>query len=363
MTAWRVRGVRLPTGEPVDVGVDRGGRWTAESDPSSVELPGRFVLPGLVDAHCHLSVAAGADGLPVALSGEAARANLAAARDAGVTVIRDTGSPGSVALELVHDSDRGVLMACGRFLAPAGQYFSTLHVPVAAEDLVDAALAEVARGARWVKLVADFPVMGADGFPVMGADGTRAAAQPTYPLADVRRLAEAVHAAGARVAAHTTTRRASELIGAGIDSVEHGNELTESDLAALAATHGAWTPTLCAGVGLDPGGDHDRRRRHARLRERLQYLLPRAVNSGVTVLAGTDVVGSMPREVALLVEFGLSPQQALAAASTSARRFFGISDFQPGELADVVVYRDDPRDHPEVLASPAAVVARGRRLR
>lgn len=225
----------------------------------------------------------------------------------------------------------------------------------AAEDLVDAALAEIAGGARWVKLVADFPVF-AD-------DGTWTSPRPTYPLADVRRLVAAVHAAGARVAAHTTTHRVRELIDAGIDSIEHGNELTEADLTALAARGGAWTPTLCAGVGGDPGNDPGRRQRHAELRERLRYLLPRAVSSGVTVLAGTDVVGSMPREVALLVEFGLPPQQALAAASTSARRFLGIPDFQPTQLADVVAYHDDPRRYPEILARPATVVVRGRRLR
>ncbi len=213
-------------------------------------------------------------------------------------------------------------MACGRFLAPAGGYFPALHEPVAAEDLVDAALAEVAAGARWIK-------------PRGRRTGGRA----------------------------HDDRWARELINAGIDSIEHGNQLTEADLAALADRVGAWTPTLRAGVGADPGDDPDRRRRHGELRERLRYLLPRAASSGVTVLAGTDVVGSLPQEVALLVEFGLPPRQALAAASTAARRFLGISDFRTGRLADVVAYHDDRREHAEVLANPAAIVVQGRRLR
>jgi imidazolonepropionase-like amidohydrolase len=345
----------LPEGEPIDVGIDGSGRWTSTPDPMAVDLPGRFVLPGLVDAHCHLSVTTGSDGLPQPLDLPAARRNLAAARAAGVTVIRDTGSPGSVTLALLDDPDDGSLLACGRFLAPSGQYFPALHDPVAAEDLVDAALTEVARGAHWVKLVGDFPVMPADGAP--------SSAQPTYAEADVRRLVTAVHAAGARVAAHTTTRRVTELIAAGVDSIEHGTYLTEADLVDLAARGGAWTPTLCAGVGRDAGDDPDRRRRLAEVRERLRELLPRAARLGVTVMAGTDVVGSIPREVALLVELGLPPEQALAAASTQARRYLGVADFEPGQRADLVSYADDPRDDPAALARPVAVIAQGRRLR
>jgi imidazolonepropionase-like amidohydrolase len=269
-------------------------------------------------------------------------------------VIRDTGSPGSVTLELLDGADYG-LFACGRFLAPPGRYFPALHEPVEAADLVDAALAEVARGARWVKLVADFPVL--------TPQGPHLPVEPTYPIADVRRLVEAVHAAGARVAAHTTTPRVTELIAAGIDSVEHGTGLSEPDLADLAARGGAWTPTLCASTGENPNDDPDRRRRREEGRERLRTLLPRAAALGVTVLAGTDVAGTVAREVALLVAYGLAPGPALAAASTAARRYLGLSDFQPGQLADVVGYDRDPREDPEVLTSPVAVVAAGRRIR
>jgi imidazolonepropionase-like amidohydrolase len=347
-----VGGVRLPDGEPISIGIDAAGRWTSTPDGAAEVLPGRYLLAGLVDAHCHLSVASGADGWPVALDADGARRNLAAARACGVTAIRDTGSPGSVTLGLLGDENG--LLACGRFLAPSGQYFPALHTPVPAEDLVDAALAEVARGARWVKLVGDFPVLSPDGPP--------GPAQPTYAMADVRLLVEAVHAAGARVAAHTTTRRVTELIAAGVDSIEHGTELTEDDVAELAARGGAWTPTLCASVGPRVGADAERERRVAAIRERLGHLLPRAAALGVTVMAGTDVVGSVHREVALLIELGLPPAGALAAASTSARAFLGLADFQPHQPADVVAYDQDPREDPEVLARPAAVVARGRRL-
>jgi hypothetical protein len=93
-------------------------------------------------------------------------------------------------------------------------------------------------------------------------------------------------------------------------------------------------------------------------RARIAELLPLAVRLGVPVLAGTDVTGSIPREVALLAQMGLEPQDALAAASTWPRRFLGAA-----KTADVVTYDRDPRQDPDQLARPAAVVAGGIRLR
>jgi len=91
----------------------------------------------------------------------------------------------------------------------------------------------------------------------------------------------------------------------------------------------------------------------------LAGLLPAAVRFGVPVLAGTDVTGSIPREVALLSRLGLPPEQALAAASVWPRRFLGADS----TVADIVTYHRDPRQDPDQLAQPASVVARGTRLR
>ena len=72
-------------------------------------------------------------------------------------------------------------------------------------------------------------------------------------------------------------------------------------------------------------------------RARIAELLPLAIRLGVAVLAGTDVTGSIPREVALLAQMGLEPQDALAAASTWPRRFLGAAN-----TADIVTYHHDP---------------------
>jgi imidazolonepropionase-like amidohydrolase len=80
---------------------------------------------------------------------------------------------------------------------------------------------------------------------------------------------------------------------------------------------------------------------------------------GVPVMAGTDVVGSLPREVALLAEMGLEPSEALAAASEWPRRFIVGDEVR----ADIVTYEHDPRKDPTQLAHLVAVVVGGHRLR
>jgi imidazolonepropionase-like amidohydrolase len=318
MTAWRIQATLLPDGDVAEAGITEGGQWTSRPAPGAETLPGRFVLPGLVDAHCHLGVGQ-AEGGPIALDPAAVRANLKHAHSAGITAIRDTGSPGSVTLQILAAGEGAGLQACGRFLAPEGRYFPSLHMPVPPEDLITAALAEVRAGAAWIKLIADFPFL--------SPDQPSPDPLPTYPVADIQRLAEAVHAAGARVAAHSTTRYVTELIAAGIDSVEHGTALDEAGIKSLS------------------------------------YLLPRAADSGLTIMTGTDIVGSIPREVALLAELGLPPQQALAAASTAARQFLGFTGLDEGEPADLVTYSSDPRDDPAVLGHPDAIFLRGTRIK
>ncbi|QKW32985.1 amidohydrolase family protein [Actinomadura sp. NAK00032] len=357
--------VGLPDGRLIEGGIDQNGCWT-DAPPTGAEwLPGRYALAGLVDAHCHLSIAAD-DAAPTGsrpLSLSRTRRNLQAAQQAGITLVRDMGSPmvnsGAVTLQLSNARDGAGLLAAGRFLAPPGGYLAGLFEPVTAEDLVQAARVQVAAGTQWVKLIGDFPDID---HGVTRPDQ----ATPNYPIEAVRRLVRAVHAEGARVAAHTTTTWASDLVAAGVDSIEHGDALTGDDLEALAARGGAWTPTLCASLAPAPADDPGRRRRLAQRRERLTHLLAEAARHQVTVLAGTDVVGNLPNEVRLLTELGLTPQDALAAASSKARRYLlpndTNGDFNTGEPANLVTYHHDPRNDPDILGHPAATFAAGRRI-
>ena len=160
-----MRASLLPDGDRVDAGITERGQWTLRPAAGAEELPGRFILPGLVDAHCHLSVGQSESGAPVALEPEAAAANLRNAHGAGITAIRDTGSPGSLTLRVLAAGAGPGLQACGRFLAPEGRYYPSLHTPVPPEQLVSAALAEIRDGAAWIKVIADFPFLGQESSP------------------------------------------------------------------------------------------------------------------------------------------------------------------------------------------------------
>jgi hypothetical protein len=251
-----------------------------------------------------------------------------------VCLVRDAGSPGGLVLQLDLIPGMPRLQAAGRFLAPAGRYFPALLPEEAPQQrLTELALGELARGGRWVKVIADFPSV-VDGMP----SGT---ARPTYTSEAIEAMVTAVHAAGGRVAAHVTTDSVS-LVRAGVDSIEHGMAIEESALRLMAQTGAAWTPTLCAVLGVPGTAPEAVRRRAADYQQRLHELLPLADRLGVPVLAGTDTAGTIAREVALLAEHGLNPAAALAAATTTGYRFPGEPFDRPGQPTTLVTYHNDP---------------------
>lgn len=354
--SWAVRAVELPDGDrPVDLWVDAAGCLAREPVHGAERLPGRYVMPGLVDAHAHPAVGSEA-GMPVALGGAEALDVLAAWAACGVGLVRDTGSPGGSVLDLDLVPGMPRMQAAGRFLAPAGRYYPALLPEGAPQQrLTELAVGELARGGRWVKVIADFPAV-ADGIP-SGPPG------PTYSGAAIEAMITAVHAAGGRVAAHVTTDFVVDLVRAGADSIEHGTAIDESALRLMARTGAAWTPTLCAVLGLPGTATEAARRRAAEYRRRLHELLPLAHRLGVPILAGTDTAGTIAREIALLAEHGLEPSAALQAATTTGYRFLGEPFDQAGQPATLVTYEDDPREDLAVLSSPRAVIIDGVRVR
>lgn len=337
MPRWVFRGTVLPGGGTGELVSGSGGTEL---------LPGRFALPGLVDAHCHLTMRMG-DPWPELGGADLAAERLDALARLGVGVVRDVGGERSVTLRIGERDGWPVIRAAGRFFAPTGRYFPRAHEPVADADLIAAVLREIDDGASWIKLVADFPLF-RDGAPVPRSTA------PTYGEDTVAAMIEAAHRQGARVAAHCTTALASQLVAAGVDSIEHGDSLSLADLDALGRRGGAWTPTIGASIGYDPGTrDDDQQARSAHLRD----LLPYALRAGVRILTGSDVVGSVPQEIAALTEHGLTPTQALTAGTEDSQTYLDVP------ARNIVTYEQDPRISPEILATPTAVILRNHRVR
>jgi hypothetical protein len=294
--------------------------------------------------------------MPVALDESDALNVLATWAASGVCLVRDTGSPGGSVLQLDLVPGMPRLQAAGRFLAPAGRYFpAMLPEAVPPQRLTELALGELARGGRWVKVITDFPPV-VDGMP-------SGPPELTYSGEAITAMVAAVHAAGGRVAAHVTADVVSELVRAGVDSIEHGTAIDEAALRLMAQTGAAWTPTLCAVLGLPDTASEAARRRVAEHRRRLPELLPLAQRLGVPVLAGTDTAGTIAREVALLAEHGLEPAAALKAATSTGYRFLGEPFDQIGQPTTLVTYQNDPREDLAVLSSPSAVIIDGVRVR
>jgi imidazolonepropionase-like amidohydrolase len=358
--AWHVRGVVLPDDEARDIWLV-GDRVTLEPVPEAVTLTDRgYVLPGLVDAHCHVGIRPG--GAPIESVAEA-RELAAINRDGGVLAIRDAGSPYPYP-ELDDALDLPRLARAGRHVAPVRRYLRDIGVEVDAPDLPATVKEQAAAGNGWVKLVGDWIDRGTGDLA---------------PAWDVAAMADAVgvaHAAGARVAAHLFGEESvAALVRAGVDSVEHGTGLSEEDIAEMAARGTALVPTMLnvarfediavAAESKFPGyADHMRR-----LRDGFPAVVASAYDAGVPIYVGTDAGGGIGHGEAaaemlrLHEKAGLSTMDVLRAGSWGAREWLGFPGLVEGGLADLVVYDKDPRVDLRALLVPRLLVLRGQPLR
>jgi len=355
-TGLHLAGVVLPEGEHRDVWV-REGRFTFEPVPGAETVSrGGWLLPGLVDAHCHVGIAPGGAHVED-LAG--LREQALAERTAGVLALRDCGSPVDTRA-LDDEPDLPRIVRAGRHIAAPRRYIPGLAVEVEPGELVAQVRAQAHRGDGWVKLVGDW---------IDRAQGDLA---PEWPAEAVAAAIEAAHEEGARVTAHTFgTDALPGLIGAGIDCIEHGTGLTEDLIGEMAARGTAVVPTLvnvenfpgfaAAGEKKFPAYASTMRRLYAQS----GAVVRAAFEAGVPVFAGTDAGGSIPHglvadEVRALHAAGLPAEDALAAASWRARSWLGLPCIEEGAPADVVVYDADPRVDLDSLQRPQRMILRGR---
>jgi imidazolonepropionase-like amidohydrolase len=351
-----LRGVVLPHGEQRDIWVDGTGAVTydtvAGADTLAVAV---FVVPGLVDAHCHVGLDAHG-GVDRAETERQATTD----RDAGALLLRDNGVP--VDTRWIDERvDLPRIVRAGRHIARTRRYIRNYGVEIEPDELVAEVARQAARGDGWVKLVGDW------------IDRDLGDLAPCWP-ADV--AAEAVtraHELGVRVTAHCFGEQAvAELVASGIDCVEHGTGISDDVIAEMARRGTALVPTRLqlgnfpsyadqAGEKFPTYAAH-MRALHARCDERMRA----AYDAGLPIFAGTDAGGVLPhgligREVlALHEQVGLPASVALGAASWSARDWLRRPVLEEGDPADLVVYDSDPREDMRALLHPRAVVLRGR---
>jgi imidazolonepropionase-like amidohydrolase len=356
--AFRIEGVVLPEGVRREVFVE-GRRFVPPVDGAETLIEDAVLLPGLVDVHAHLSLASPAP--DTAPPRERALASGRLHLDAGVCLVREPGSPDDGAAGLSPDDGAPRVLTAGRFLAPPGRYVPGLAREVDDDALPDAAVEELrAGGGTWAKVIGDFPL----GQPRI----TR-----TYSAEALAEAARRVHAAGGRIAIHCALPEVvQDAIAAGVDSLEHGSFLRPDQIPDVVRAGVVWVPTLTIDAGIRGmvramGFEEPVVREVDAALDRQPAVLMAAAEAGVTVLAGTDAGmgphGQVAGEVALLCAAGLPAAAALGAASWTARAWLGLPGIEVGAPADLVAYRDDPRDDLSVLASPALVLLDGRVVR
>lgn len=351
MTALHVRGVVLPDGEERELWIVNGRIRTERVPNAETVVDGGYLVPGLVDAHCHIGLATGD------LTGAAEQAVVD--RDAGTLLIRDCGSPLDTR-PLQERFDLPRIVRAGRHMARPRRYIRDIGVEVEDPARLPAVVAEqAAYGDGWVKLIGDWIDRDA---------GDLAPLWPDDVLAEAIKVA---HEAGARVTAHVFSEDALPgLIAAGIDCIEHGTGLSAELISEMAERGTALVPTLI-NIELFPeiakaADKYPKYQQHMRaLHAGMRDTVASAIEAGVPLYAGTDAGGGIDHgrivdEIVALHRVGLSPERALAAGSWAARGWLGWSGIDEGAAADLLAFDSDPRDNLDALRTPTRIILRGR---
>jgi imidazolonepropionase-like amidohydrolase len=351
---FRVRGVVLPEGEHRDLCVVDGHIGSDISGDEPLLAEG-WIVPGLVDAHCHVGLDENG-AVPEDVQEEQALTD----RAAGTLLIRDAGSAADTRW-IDERADLPRMIRAGRHIARTKRYLRNYGHEIEPAELPAYVAQEARRSDGWVKLVGDW------------IDRDTGDLAPCWPRDALDAAIATAHEHGARVTAHVFGEDAlPDLIGAGIDCIEHGTGLSDDPIATMAARGVGLVPTAkqllnfpkyaAAGETRFPAyGQHMRE-----LFDRRTQTIRSAYEAGVPIYAGTDAGGVLPHgliaaEVAELAALGLSAEDALGAASWRAREWLGRpSRLSEGAPADFVVYGADPLTDLGVLAAPQCIVLRGR---
>ena len=347
-----------------------------------IDLAGATLMPGMIEGHGHLFLhpydeASWDDQVlhePLALRTARAVANARATLRAGFTSERDLGTEGAgyADVGLKQAIDQGIvegprLSVATRAIVALGAYGPKgfepgVAIPQGAEEvsgpeqMVAAVRRQIAAGADWIKLYADYRWRS-------GED-----ARATLSLQEMEAAVAAAHDAGRPVAVHASTaegmRRAVE---AGVDTIEHGYGGTPAIFAGMAAKRIALCPTLAAAdasaryrgwTGAEPAPPAVRAARES-------FRAARA--AGVPICMGGDVGvyahGDNAREMMLMVSGGMTPAQVLIAATSGNARWMRVGDrlgaVKPGLLADLVAVAGDPTTDVAAVRAVRLVIKNG----
>jgi imidazolonepropionase-like amidohydrolase len=347
------------------------GNGAVPAGAQVIDLRKYFGLPGLIDLHTHITYfwdrqpgtrPRGQRRLP-AVTVYLAQDNARRTLETGVTTVRDLNAGSDMDLAMRELTASGAMIG-PRILASGPGLSAQQGQPPDPDRMKRLVEERVKAGVDWIK------VFGSRG-GFENVDGTQ-----TVTFEEMKAVVDTAHGLGKKVAIHSYgPSGVRDAVRAGADSVEHGADVDEETLKEMVKRGTVWVPTVDHNryyidaqdeYGFAPGSD-------VALKDYIERNLTSvqlAVKLGVKLGMGSDAVYSMfgqnTRELEWFVKAGMTPTQALAAATTTAAELLGMGDqlgrIQPGYLADLIAIDGDPTANLAALFTGVRWVARGGRV-
>jgi imidazolonepropionase-like amidohydrolase len=356
-------------------------REVGSAPPASaqiVDLSRETCLPGLIDTHTHILLqgditAADYDAQLLKQSSEyrtiLATVNARRALEYGFTTIRDleTEGAGYADVDVKKAIQNGVIPGPRMQVAtramdvtgayPLQGYAPNVTVPHGVqvvdgvEDGRKAVREQISHGADWIKVYSDRSYF-------VRSDGVLDDI-PTFTMDELRAIVDEAHRQRHKVASHAMALHGvHNSVEAGVDSIEHGNYIADEDLKSM-QSQGIWyVPTIFVGEYVAQGRAATGAPVWLKMLQIHEDTFRRAMKAGVKIAFGTDAGGfdwnvNPAKEFGYMVKWGMTPAQAIRAATASAAALLGMQDsvgtIEPGKLADIVAVPGDPLKDVTVL--------------